>query len=299
MKLKYLLAASVAGLTGAVVLPAPVMAQQITSGVEGTVLAEDGTAIPGATVVVKDERTGAARTVTTSMAGAFRADSLTTGGPYTITVTAPGYEGQSLPGQTISLQGNTAFTFRLAPAAGEENVIVVSGARVQVTQLAVGPGTSFGEQMLETAPTFNRDIRDVLRLDPRVNLARDDLSGQDRISCLGGNDRSNAFTIDGIGQSDVYGLNDNGFASRSSAPLPYDAVRETQVQFAPFDVDYGNFTGCAINVVTKSGSNDYHFGGFFEYSDNGMRGKKVADQTVGAIEPEKRYGFYLSGPVIK
>ena len=208
MKLKYLLAASVAGLTGAVVLPAPVVAQQITSGVEGTVLAEDGTAIPGATVVVKDERTGAARTVTASMAGAFRADSLTTGGPYTITVTAPGYEGQSLPGQTISLQGNTAFTFRLAPAAGEENVIVVSGARVQVTQLAVGPGTSFGERMLETAPTFNRDIRDVLRLDPRVNLARDDLSGQDRISCLGGNDRSNAFTIDGISQSDVYGLND-------------------------------------------------------------------------------------------
>ncbi|MDR7101680.1 TonB-dependent receptor [Croceicoccus sp. BE223] len=299
MKFKYLLAASVAGFTGAVVLPAPVMAQQITSGVEGTVLAEDGTAIPGATVVVKDERTGAARTVTTSMAGSFRADSLTTGGPYTITVTAPGYEGQSLPDQTISLQGNTAFTFRLSPAAGEENVIVVSGSRVQVTQLAVGPGTSFGEQLLETAPTFNRDIRDVLRLDPRVNLARDDLSGQDRISCLGGNDRSNAFTIDGISQSDVYGLNDNGFASRSSAPLPYDAVRETQVQFAPFDVDYGNFTGCAINVVTKSGSNDYHFGGFFEYSDNGMRGKKVADQTVGAIEPEKRYGFYLSGPVIR
>lgn len=299
MKMKYLLAASVAGLAGAVVLPAPVMAQQITSGVEGTVLAEDGTAITGATVVVTDERTGAVRTVTTGSAGGFRVESLTTGGPYTITATAPGYEGQSLPDQTITLQGNTAFTFRLASSEMADNVIVVSAARVQVTQLAVGPGTSFGVRMLETAPTFNRDIRDVLRLDPRVNLARDDLSGQDRISCLGGNDRSNAFTVDGISQSDVYGLNDNGFASRSSAPIPYDAVRETQVQFAPFDVDYGNFTGCAINVVTKSGSNDYHFGGFFEYSDNGLRGDKVADELVGAIEPEKRYGFYLSGPVIK
>ncbi|WP_066554944.1 TonB-dependent receptor [Croceicoccus bisphenolivorans] len=299
MKLKYLLAASVAGIAGSVAFPVTVMAQQITSGVEGTVLAEDGSAIPGATVIVRDERTGAERTATAGSAGGFRVSSLTTGGPYTITATAPGYEGQSLPDQTITLQGNTAFTFRLTPTAQDGNVIVVSGARVQVTQLAVGPGTSFGEQMLETAPTFNRDIRDVLRLDPRVSLARDDLSGQDRISCLGGNDRSNAFTVDGIGQSDVYGLNDNGFASRSSAPLPFDAIRETQVQFAPFDVDYGNFTGCAINVVTKSGSNDYHFGGFFEYSDNGMRGTKVADETVGAIEPEKRYGFYLSGPVIK
>ena len=76
-------------------------------------------------------------------------------------------------------------------------------------------------------------------------------SGQDRISCLGGNDRGNAFTVDGIAQSDVYGLNDTGFSSRSSTPLPYDAIRETQVQFAPFDVEYGQFTGCAINVVTK------------------------------------------------
>src|SRR3546814_10151653 len=57
-------------------------------------------------------------------------------------------------------------------------------------------------------------------------------------------------------QGDIYGLNDTGFSSRSSTPIPYDAVRETQVQFAPFDVDYGAFTGCAINVVTKSGTKD-------------------------------------------
>ena len=47
--------------------------------------------------------------------------------------------------------------------------------------------------------------------------------------------------------------------SRSSTPIPYDAVRETQVQFAPFDVDYGQFTGCAINVVTKQATLDYDF----------------------------------------
>mgnify|MGYP006173116999 CR=1 FL=1 len=143
--------------------------------------------------------------------------------------------------------------------------------------------------------------RDIIRLDPRVSLDRDDGgSGQDRISCLGGNDRGNAFTVDGISQGDVYGLNDTGFSSRSSTPLPYDATRETQVQFAPFDVDYGNFTGCAINIVTKSGSNEIKFGGFFEYSDNGLRGKTIADGiNVAPIEPEKRWGAYLSGPIIK
>src|SRR6185503_10083100 len=149
--------------------------------------------------------------------------------------------------------GSTDLAFTLASGAGE---IVVTGSRVRVTQLEVGPGTSFTAEVLTSAPSFNRDIRDIIRLDPRVSLDRDDGgSGQDRISCLGGNDRGNTFTVDGIPQSDIYGLNDTGFSSRSSTPLPYDAVREAQVQFAPFDVDYGQFTSCAINVVTKSGTN--------------------------------------------
>src|SRR3546814_2676704 len=76
------------------------------------------------------------------------------------------------------------------------------------------------------------------------------------------------------------------------------AVRETQVQFAPFDVDYGAFTGCAINVVTKSGTNDYHFGGFFEYSDNGLRSNSVAGEPVPPIEigrasSRERVGQYV------
>ena len=120
---------------------------------------------------------------------------------------------------------------------------------------ALPPGTSFTTEVLQNAPSFNRDVRDIIRIDPRVSLDRS--NEVDRVSCLGGNDRSNAFTVDGIGQGDVYGLNDTGFSSRSSTPIPYDAVRETQVQFAPFDVDYGAFTGCAINVVTKSGTSRF------------------------------------------
>ena len=182
--------------------------------------------------------------------------------------------------------------------------IVVTGSRVRLTQLAVGPGQSFTAEVLANAPSFNRDVRDIIRLDPRVSLDRDDTgSGQDRVSCLGGNDRGNAFTVDGISQGDVYGLNDTGFSSRSSTPLPFDAVRETQVQFAPFDVDYGNFTGCAINVVTKSGTNNYKFGGFYEYSNADLRGDELDDRgvtrSIPPINPERRYGVYLGGPVIK
>ena len=297
MKLKYLLAASVVSLSAAVVMPAPVAAQQITSSMQGNVVDDAGNPIIGATVVVTDTRTGAARSVTTGSGGTFSVPNLVTGGPYTVSANAGSYEGQTVNDVYTSLQGATSLTFTLTSGAGE---IVVTASRVQATQLAVGPGTSFTAEVLESAPSFNRDVRDIIRIDPRVSLDRDDGgSGQDRISCLGGNDRGNAFTVDGISQGDVYGLNDTGFSSRSSTPVPYDAVRETQVQFAPFDVDYGNFTGCAINVVTKSGTNDYQFGGFFEYADNGMRGDRVGGQDVAAIEPEKRWGAWLGGPIIK
>jgi len=303
MKLKYLLAASALSLSAAVILPAPVAAQQITTGIEGTVTDEAGNPLTGATVTITDTRTGASRTITTGDNGSFTAVGLVTGGPYEVSASADGFEGQTVSDIQTTLAGNTSLTFTLSSGGG---VITVSATRVKATQLAVGPGTGFTEEILEAAPTFNRDVRDVIRIDPRVSLDRDDTgSGQDRISCLGGNDRGNAFTVDGISQGDIYGLNDTGFSSRSSTPLPYDAVRETQVQFAPYDVDYANFTGCAINVVTKSGTNSYHGGAFFEYSDSGMRADHFFDnvvdvrRTVAPIEPDKRWGVHLGGPVIR
>lgn len=297
MKLRYLLAASVISLSATTMVAAPAMAQQITTTIQGEVSDENGVPIRGAVVTVVDTRTGAERTLTTGTGGTFAASNLTTGGPYTVSASAVGFEGQSLPEVFTSLQGDTSLSFVLSSGDG---VIVVTGARVQSTQLAVGPGSSFNQEVLDTAPSFNRDIRDVIRLDPRVSLDRDDAGGGgDRISCLGGNDRGNAFTVDGISQGDVYGLNDTGFASRSSAPIPYDAVRETQVAFAPFDVDYGNFTGCAINAVTKSGTNEYTFGGFFEYADDGIRGNIVDGVSVPAQNKDQRWGAYLGGPIIK
>jgi Carboxypeptidase regulatory-like domain/TonB dependent receptor/TonB-dependent Receptor Plug Domain len=303
MQIRYFLAAGVAALSIASITATPVEAQQITSGIEGTVVDENGNPVVGAEVIVTDTRTGSARTLSTGGTGAFNASNLVTGGPYTVSISADGYEGQTIEDIQTTLQGNTSLNFTLTSGTGG---IVVTGARVRVTQLAVGPGQSFTAEILENAPTFNRDVRDIIRLDPRVSLDRDDTgSGQDRISCLGGNDRGNAFTVDGISQGDVYGLNDTGFSSRSSTPLPYDAIRETQVQFAPFDVDYGQFTGCAVNVVTKSGSNDYSFGAFYEFSNNDLRGDELLDvfsgrkRAVAPIEPDKRWGVYAGGPIIK
>lgn len=294
MKIKYLLAASAVSLSAAVLLPAPVMAQQITSGIQGVVTDEAGNPIAGATVTITDTRTGASRDLTTGADGGFRADGLVTGGPYTVSANAGGYEGQSVQDIAINLQGNTALSFTLLSGAGE---IVVTASRANVTNVTTGPGQSFGLAILESVPTFERDLRDVIRIDPRVSLDRNQES--DRVSCLGGNDRANAFTVDGISQSDIYGLNDTPFSTRTGTPVPYDAIRETTVEFAPFSVEYGAFTGCAINAVTKSGTNDFSGSAFITYGDAGMAGDSVAGEPASAADRDIRYGATLGGPIIR
>lgn len=299
MKIKYLLAASVVSLSAGVMLPAPAAAQQITSGIEGTVSSADGTALPGAIVTVTDTRTNQVRTITTGPDGTFRAGNLVPGGPYQVTAVADGYEGQTVLDQFITVSGNLSFNFQLTPDAGiVSEVIVVTGARAGVTQLAVGPGTAFGEETLESFPSITRDVRDIIRLDPRVSIDRD--NEVDRVSCLGGNDRSNTFTVDGIVQADVFGLNGTPFASRNSLPLPFDVIRETSVEFAPFDVEYSDFTGCLVNVITKSGTNDFHGSAFFTFRNEDLRGDTIdGDDFTAAAFEEKRWGATLNGPIIR
>ena len=302
MKLKYLLAASVVSLTAAATVAAPAAAQQITSGVEGTVTDEAGAPLAGASVTVTDTRTNTVRTLNTDQDGSFRTSSLAPGGPYTVTATAAGFEGQTVENQYINISGNTDFTFALASTAagGSDNTIVVTGSRVNVQQLAVGPGVAFGTEELEAFPSITRDVRDIIRLDPRVSLER--ANEVDRISCLGGNDRSNTFTVDGIVQADVFGLNGTPFAARNSLPLPFDVIEQTSVEFAPFDVEYSEFTGCLVNVVTKSGSNEFHGSAFITYYDDSMLANTLVrpDGTVSNLSSgsEKRWGATLSGPII-
>jgi hypothetical protein len=175
-------------------------------------------------------------------------------------------------------------------------VIIVTGARAGAVQLAVGPGVAFDTATLEAFPSLTRDVRDIIRIDPRVSLEQN--NDVDRISCLGGNDRTNTFTVDGIVQSDVFGLNGTPFAARNSLPLPYDVIDQISVEFAPFDVEYSDFTGCLINVVTESGGNEFSGSAFFTYFDGGLFANSIDGRPLTANE-EKRWGATINGPIIK
>ena len=299
MKLTNLLTASAAVIAAASAVPSIVYAQQITSEIRGVVTDASGAPVSGARVTIVDTRTGAARTVTSNSGGQFAARNLQVGGPYSVSVSSTGFRGETIEGIFASVGSATSLTFDLEAVAagvtGDEIVVVAS--RTNTSQLAIGPNSSFGLAELEALPSISRDIRDVIRIDPRLTI---DGSNDDNVSCLGFNNRFNLLTIDGIQANDPFGLNASGFPARNNQPLPFDSIRETSVEFAPYDVQYDNFQGCAINTVTKGGTNEFHGAAFAVFNSSGLTGSTLEGRNVAGDEfRDWNWGASVGGPIVK
>ncbi len=294
---------SVAAFAAFVLLAAPVAsnAQETTTAVRGVVTTPDGTPAVAQSVTITDTRTGATRATTTNDNGAFSIRGLPVGGPYTILVQSSQYQDARVTDVYTNLSAAASFNIALGAADQAIEEIVVTAKLVAVQQLAVGPGSAFSIDDIEAMPSIARQIRDVIRIDPRVSLGRADNGAGSGINCLGGNSRSNAFTIDGAVANDGFGLNEGtGTSARFAFPIPYDTIASTSVEFAPIDVQYSQFTGCAINIVTKPGSNEFHGSAFYLYNEKGLTGTTLNGRTV-ITDPfeDKNFGFDFSGPIIK
>ena len=286
--------------TAAIVAPAE--AQVTSAGIRGDVVSPTGEAVPGATVRVVDTRTGSTSSSTTSPTGQFTTRGLQVGGPYTVEISAPGYQTTRITdvtlqlGETANLNLVFAATDDAADGEARMDTVTVSATSGGFVQTAIGPSATFSLADIENSPAINRDLKDIVRLDPRVYL---DESFNDSIQCAGAHPRYNSLTVDGIGLNDGFGLNSNGYPTQQM-PFPFDAIQNVSVELAPFDVEYGSFTACNINAVTKSGTNEFHGSAFFDYGDESLIGDSTEgdEYAVPAFE-EKRYGFTLGGPILK
>lgn len=271
------------------------MAQVTTASVQGYVTNSNSNPIPGATVTLSNSATGLTRNIETDASGAFAVRNLPVNGLYDITISADDYTGNRVEGIGLSLGETTALNFVLEGGSVNDEIIVVAQRQV-IGDVAMGPSAVFGLDVLENAPAINRDIKDIVRLDPRIYV---DESFNDAVQCAGASPRFNSLTVDGIRLNDNFGLNSNGYPTER-IPFSYDAIEQVSVELAPFDVQYGGFTACNINTVTKSGTNEIHGGAFFDYTSAGLKGDKAGDLTVSNDGfQEIRYGFNVGLPVIK
>src|SRR5690606_26683498 len=117
------------------------------------------------------------------------------------------------------------------------------------------------------------------------------------LSIAGGNPRFNSITVDGIGQTDDFGLNFGGYPSQRP-PVSLDAISQISVDSAPFTAKVGGFSGGLINVVTKSGTNEFHGSLFYEAMDNNFAGEPEGDGETDLGE-ESAFGFTLGEPIVQ
>ncbi|MCH8248561.1 MAG: carboxypeptidase regulatory-like domain-containing protein [Proteobacteria bacterium] len=279
-----------------VMLAVPVAgnAQETTSSIRGKVLDSSGNVMAGASVVVEDTRSGVDRSYSTNNSGVFLATRLLPGGPYRVTVN----NSETIRVASINVGDIYNLTINMTGAAMEE--IIAIGRRGELVEVAAGPSATFNLADLQNSVSFGRDIADVYGIDPRLMIDVDeDGIG---INCGGKHPRFNATTLDGVSQADRFGLNENGYATAVGMPFPYDAIEQVSVELAPFDVTYGGFSACIINAVTKSGTNEWQGKGFYEFSNQDLRGDTVAGNTADFSRPsydKTTFGFDIGGPIIK
>ena len=284
-------ATALALVTGA---SARLLAQGVTSGaISGTVTDQNGGAIEGAQVQVRNSRTGASAGGITRANGQYNIQGIEPDPGYSITVRRIGFEPLTRDNRTVSLGQTTREDFQLKQQSTVlSTVVTVAEATPVINPSKTGTGTTMGDSLLRRLPTLNRNFADFVTLVPQVSTSTGvGLSGG------GVNIRQNAIQIDGAASGDLFGLGTTGQpgAQANAKSIPLDAVKEYQVLLSPFDVRQGNFGGLLINAVTKTGTNEFH-GTTYGYTRN---------QSLGRSQPyltdfkQQQYGFSLGGPILK
>lgn len=274
------------------VTAAPVaLAQETTGTIRGQVSNEAGANLPGADVVITHVPSGSVTRTRTNAGGEFNASGLRVGGPFTVTVTSPGLDPETITDLSLS----AGQPLRL-PVTVRSAAIVVTGTRVQrAYNLSTGPITALNAEAIKNVATVNRDIRDIVRRSPFATI---DPTNSRTIEIAGQNGRLNRFSVDGVRFSDTFGLNNGGLPT-NRGPVPIDVLEQVQIAVAPYDVAEGDFQGGSINAIVKTGSNAFHGSGFYTYTDDDLTGDRTKSRAVNLTFQSRNYGGYLTGPILK
>jgi len=247
---------------------APVLAQTPTAVVNGIVIDASGAAVPDAHVQVVNQDTNVVTERTTGADGTFIMINLLPGS-YVLTAEKSGFKKYATPPFKLDVNQNLTQKISLEVGASTETVTVNENAvEVMVQRASTELGTTIDEQAVHELPLNGRNFTELLILQPGVNPVNTAQGGNGIGSADGGNigipgavvyrpsvngagNRSNAFYLDGIINTDNRG---GGWSIQPIA----DTIQEFKVQSHNNDAQYGNVLGSVVNVVTRSGTNHFH-----------------------------------------
>jgi hypothetical protein len=266
---------------------------QITAGViQGTVLDEQGGVVPGANVEVKNPDTNFSRTLTTDGDGRFVFLQLSSG-RYTLTVSKQGFatiiqENLDLTvGQAISLSLNMKVS-RL-----EEKITITAAPTIDTVKTE--SSSTLNELSVGNLPILGRKFEDMLTLTPGVSITQG--PDGDEINFAGQRGVFNNISLDG-------GDYNNGFfgeqagGQRAAIDITLDAIKEFQVIATGASAEFGRTAGGVVNVITKSGTNNFH-GSLFHFQRLEALSADTSDGKPLKDFHREQFGGTLGGPIIK
>ena len=283
-----------------ILLANPAFAQSTASDLKVVVVDANGSPLAGVQVRITHTANQRSQVLTSNQAGVVLARGLQVGGPYSIESANREQYDSRAEGDIYLTLGETAVAeLEVTPVTSAsilEEVIVVASQMQQ--ELRYGSGNDFNQRTIESIPSISRDFISTLATDPKI-LVDNSVARGPAVSIAGSNYRYNNLTIDGVAQNDNFGLSKNASATQRS-PVSIDAIEALNVNIAPYDVIYGNFIGGNINVVTKSGTNEFHGSIYGFTTQDGWSGNKSdgEDLQIGVFD-EDYYGGTIGGPIIK
>ena len=280
--------------TGAVSTAA---AQSATGSIEGTVVDTSGAVLPGATITAVHGANGTTRTAVSDESGLFRLPLLPVGG-YEITAELAGFNTRTQPGIVLTV-GQTVTLRVEMPVAGVAETVTVSAAPIIETSRSHVSST-INEVAVQNLPVNGRNFIDFALLTPGVT--RDVRTGD--ISFAGQRGTLNSLVVDGADNNNTFFGQSVGRTGSGRAPYQFsqDAVQEFQVNSSSFSAEYGRAGGAVINVVTKSGTNDFRGSAFEFYRDKALN----ANNAINVLNnrPKSPYHYHqfggtVGGPIVR
>ena len=286
-------------------LPVLTFAQNTTGSISGSVKADNGEVLVGATISVLHIPTGTVYNAQTRKTGFFDVSNVQPGGPYAVTISYVNYQSEKREEIYVSLGDAVRLDIILSSKIDKLKDVTVSTTK-RGSDLSVRGGTQtiIGRDKLDNLPTVGRNIQDFLRFNPTVKFTgnQTDLAG---VSIAGQNNRFNSFYIDGAVNNDQFGLSNSGTNGGQAGvgPISIDAVDQFQVMVSPFDASIGNFTGGGINATTKGGTNKVT-GTVYSYTQNeNLTGKTPTGPKEKATKlspfTAKTTGGSIGGALVK
>ena len=278
-----------------VTLGAPLMAQAPTGTIAGTVNDQVGAVLPSAAVTVINKDTGASRVVRTGGDGTFSIPSLPAGA-YDVLIEAPGFQPTVSP-VDVTTGATTTVKITLQVSTRTE-AVTVTGTATYIDLESNRVQGVVGRTQIENLPLNGRSFLNLATLQPVVTVDLGNpaqFNSQFRVSVLGGPASRTAITVDGGNVRDsVTGGTAQNFSQ--------EVVQEFQISTANFDLSTGIAAFGAINVVTRSGSNDFRGAGYYYHRNNEMSAYPSLARNSLTDNPEfsrKQAGGVLGGPIRK